>query len=317
MEAVVQPGASPDAGVDAATTVPAERSSGSGLVHRRIAFEYPDDFDPMWAPHFPEFAAAANGISLGMPYAEPQFIRAVTSTFDDLEPGLRARTEAYARQETGHFTQHARLNEMVTARYPGLRRVERLLAINDAWVDRRSQKFRVAYAASGETISYGVARWTETRLGTLMDRSDPVAATLFCWHLAEEIEHKSSTYDVFEATDGSRLRYGWTAIIGFVTIVFFAFLAALVQLHGEKRLHKPVCWYRLFKLGISMAFEVMPTLAVSALPGHHPSDFVDPIFLPAWLGQYDPVSGTMPLWRSLPGGPTTVSNASESLDRQG
>ena len=110
---------------------------------------------------------------------------------------------------------------------------------------------------------------------------------------------------MFEATDGSRLRYAWTAIIGFITIVFFAFVASLVQLHGEKRLHSPVCWFRLFRLGISMAFEVMPTLAVSALPGHHPSDFVDPTYLPAWLGQYDPTTGTMPLWRSLPGGRTT------------
>jgi predicted metal-dependent hydrolase len=300
------PRAATDAPEDGSLRRAGERRTETELAHRRIAFEYPPDFDPMWAPQFPEFAAAANGISLGMPYAEPQFIRAVTSTFDRLDPELRARTEAYVRQETGHFTQHACLNAIVTARYPGLRRVERLLALNDAWVERRSPRFKVAYAASGETISYGVARWTEAHLGTLMDRSDPVAATLFCWHLAEEIEHKSSTYDVFEATDGSRLRYAWTAIVGFVTILFFTFIGALVQMHGEKRLRYPVCWYRLIKLGVSVAFEVIPTLVVSSLPGHHPSDFVDPIFLPVWLGQYDPVTGTMPLWRSHPGGPTTA-----------
>lgn len=306
MGIAVEPDASSGAAEGIEPVGSPERATGSELAHRRVSFAYPADFEPMWAPHNPEFAAAANGISLGMPYAEPRFIEAVTATFDELEPDLRARTEGYVFQETGHFTQHARLNEIVVARYPGLRRVERLLAINDRWVGRRSRKFRVAYAASGETISYGVARWTEARLGVLMDRADPVAATLFCWHLAEEIEHKSATFDVFEATDGSRLRYAWTAWIGFTTIVFFAFLAALVQLHGEKRLHLPICWFRLFKLGISMAFEVMPTLAVSALPGHHPKDFVDPIYLPAWLGQYDPVTGTMPLWGSTPGGPTTV-----------
>jgi predicted metal-dependent hydrolase len=306
MGSAAQPRVSTDAPEDAAPLSSSDGPAESNLVHRRIAFEYPPDFDPMWAPHLPEFAAAANGISLGMPYAEPLFIRAVISTFDRLDPDLRARTESYVRQETGHFTQHARLNQLVTARYPGLRRVERLLAMNDAWVERRSQRFKVAYAASGETISYGVARWTEARLGTLMGRSDPVAATLFCWHLAEEIEHKSSTYDVFEATDGSRLRYAWTAIIGFVTILLFTLIGALVQLHGEKRLRYPVCWSRLLGLGISIAFELIPTLVVSSLPGHHPNDFVDPIFLPAWLGQYDPVTGTMPLWGSFGGGPTTA-----------
>lgn len=291
---------------DVVTERPGVSAPETDPTHRRVTFEYPPDFEPMWAPHLPEFAAAANGISLGMPYAEPLFIRAVASTFDRLEPDLRARTESYIRQETGHYTQHARLNAIVTERYPGLRRVERMLAINDAWVERRSPRFKVAYAASGETISYGVARWTEARLGMLMDRADPIAATLFCWHLAEEIEHKSGTFDVFEATDGSRLRYAWTAAIGFATILFFTFLAALVQLHGEKRLHKPICWFRIFKLGISVAFELIPTLVVSSLPGHHPSDFVDPIYLPAWLSQYDPVTGTMPLWGSTPGGPTTA-----------
>ncbi len=306
METTGERDGSGDTSGDATMSGPVGDASRSGLTDRRVRFEYPDDFDPMWAPHLPEFAAAANGISLGMPYAEPRFIEAVESTFDRLDPELRERTEAYVRQETGHFTQHAKLNELVVARYPGLRRVERLLAWNDRWVGRRSDRFRVAYAASGETISYGVARWTEARLGKLMDRADPVAATLYCWHLAEEIEHKSSTFDVFEATDGSRLRYAWTAWIGFTTIVSFAFLAALVQLHGEKRLHKPTCWFRLFTLGVSMAFEVMPTLAVSAMPSHHPDDFVDPTYLPRWLGQYDPETGTMPLWGSVPGGPRTL-----------
>lgn len=183
--------------IDALEDVPAvaavEQSTEAELPLRRIKFEYPSDFDPMWAPKLPEFAAAANAISLGMPYAEPQFIRAVTSTFDRLDPELRARSESYIRQETGHFTQHQRLNDIVTARYSATRHVQRLLAANDAWVERRSARFKVAYAASGETISYGVARWTEANLGKLMDKADPVAATLYCWHLAEEIEHKSNT----------------------------------------------------------------------------------------------------------------------------
>lgn len=266
------------------------------LPVRRVAFEYPIDTDPMWVPHQPEFAAAANAISLGMPYAEPLFIKAVRSTFDRIDGDLRARSESYIRQETGHHTQHKRFNDLIAARYPSTRWVQRLMAANAAWVWRRSPRFRVAYAAAGESISYGVARWTEAHLGELMDRADPVPATLFLWHLAEEIEHKANTYDVFEATDGSRLRYAWAAFVGFVTIAAFTALGALVQLHGERRLRYPVTWWRLAKLAVSLAFVLVPTLVVSSLPGHHPRDFVDPIYLPAWLGQYDPATGTMPLW---------------------
>ncbi len=276
--------------------VPAE----AVLPVRRVTFEYPADMDPMWVAHMPEFSAAANAISLGMPYAEPLFIKAVRSTFDRIDDDLRARSESYIRQETGHHTQHKRFNEIISTRYPGTLRVQRMMAANADWVWRRQPRFRVAYAAAGETISYGVARWTEANLGTLMDRADPVPATLFLWHLGEEIEHKSNTYDVFEATDGSRLRYAWAAIVGFLTILAFTALGAFVQLRAEKRLRYPVTWFRLVRLAVSLAFVLVPTLVVSALPGHHPRDFTDPIYLPAWLGQYDPVTGTMPLWGSVP-----------------
>jgi hypothetical protein len=73
-----------------------------------------------------------------------------------------------------------------------------------------------------------------------------------------------------------------------------------VQLWSAKRLRYPITWYRLVKLSVSMAFVLVPTLVLSSLPGHHPRDFTDPIFLPQWLQQYDPATGTMPLWGSVP-----------------
>jgi predicted metal-dependent hydrolase len=287
---------------DAGPTV-ADALQEQPLPTRRVSFEYPADVDPMWVPHHPEFAAAANAISLGMPYAEPLFIRAMRSTFDQIDDDLRARSESYIRQETGHHTQHKRFNDIIATHYPGTIRVQRMMAANSAWVWRRSPKFRVAYAAAGETISYGVARWTEANLGKVMDGADPVPATLFLWHLAEEIEHKSNTYDVFEATDGSRLRYAWAAIVGFLTIAAFTALGALVQLRAQRRLRNPLTWFRLVALAVSLAFVLVPVLVVSSLPGHHPRDFTDPIYLPQWLTQYDPDTGTMPLWGVDPDAP--------------
>ena len=32
-------------------------------------------------------------------------------------------------------------------------------------------------------------------------------ATMFLWHLAEEVEHKTVAFDVYQAVDGSKLRY--------------------------------------------------------------------------------------------------------------
>src|SRR3954451_3595266 len=273
------------------------REVESVLPVRRGAFEYPRATDPMWVPHRPELAAAANAISLGMPYAEPLFIKAVRSTFDRIDDDLRARSETYIRQETGHHTQHKRFNDLVSARYPATVRLQRLMVRHADWIWKRSPRFRVAYAAGGETISYAVARWTESHLSAFRG-ADPVPTTLFLWHLAEEVEHKANTYDVFEATDGSRLRYAWAMTWGFTSLVLFTIVGALLQLRGERRLRYPATWFRLGRLSLSLAFVLIPTMVVSALPGHHPGDFTDPVFLPAWLSQYDPATGSMPVWTS-------------------
>ena len=53
----------------------------------------------MWVAHQPEFAAAANAISLGMPYAEPLFIRAVRSNYDRIDDIAGLLQDSYVRQE--------------------------------------------------------------------------------------------------------------------------------------------------------------------------------------------------------------------------
>lgn len=275
---------------------------GSGVLPvRRIRFDYAEGTDPCWVPHRPEFSAAANAVSLGMPYAEPLFIRAVRSTFpelDEIDPALRARTETYIRQEVGHYTQHKRFNDLVSARYPATLRLQRWMDRYADWVWNRGKPFNVAYAAGGETISYGVARWAEKHLHDVFDWGDPVVASLYLWHLAEEIEHKASTYEVYEAVDGSRLRYTLAMSLGFLSLLAFTIVGMFMQLWHDKRLRRPATWFRMIVLSCSLAFVLLPVMAASAMPGHHPSDFSDPVFLPHWLELYDPDTGTVPPWSS-------------------
>src|SRR3954449_3089140 len=110
---------------------------------RRIAFEYPDDLNPVWNRSRPELAAAANSVSLLMPYAEPYFVRSVRAVLPRprapfcgrgarpapprLDGPLRAEADAYLRQELGHHVQHRRFNDLVVARHPALGPFEWLL----------------------------------------------------------------------------------------------------------------------------------------------------------------------------------------------
>src|SRR6185503_10525340 len=162
---------------------------------------------------------------------------------------------------------------------------------------RRSERYNLAFAAGSETIAYTLARWTERHLG-LLDDADPVPATLFLWHLAEEVEHKSAAFDVFLALDGSRWRYAAAALRSLILLTVFTMAGTVVMLHGTGRLWSPVAWWRLAHWAVSLGFVVLPTLLVSSLPGHHPDDLADPVFLPAWLRQYDHATHTMPLYGS-------------------
>jgi hypothetical protein len=264
------------------------------LPLRRVALEYPDDLDPCWNRRFPEFAHAANGISLLMPYAEPYFVRSARSALDQLDDPLRTQTRAYIDQEREHHRQHRRFNDLVAARYPGIGRIEQWMRRTYGWLGRtRSQRFNLAFAAGSETIAFALARWVEKHAGQLFTDADAEPATLFMWHLAEEIEHKSAAFEVYEAVDGSRVRYAAASAISLVLLMWFTWISALVMLRGERRLHSPVAHFRLLRWSLSISFTVLPMLASSALPGHHPRSFADPVWLPAWLETFDSDTGTL------------------------
>ncbi len=268
------------------------------LPVRRVAFEYPADTDPAWNARFPEFAFAANSVSLLMPYAEPYFVKSVRAALPQLDAPLHAQTEDFLRQELGHHVQHRRFNDIIEVRYPKVVRLERWIARTYGWFGRtRSLKFNVAFAAGSETIAYTLARWSEEHLNDLFDDADPVVTTLFLWHLAEEVEHKTAAFDVFMAIDGSRLRYAWAMFVSFSFLALFSTLGTLIMLFSSGRGFHPVSYFRLIRWALSLAWEIVPNMAASAMPGHHPSSFTDPVLLSAWLKLFDPATGTMPLWQ--------------------
>lgn len=265
---------------------------------RRVRFQWPDGFDPRWTPHVPEFAAAANSVSLLMPFAEPYVVASVRAAVDDLEltdPDLAADAHAYAVQEAQHHGQHRRFNDVVMGAYPGLRRVERVLRWVFARLRRRSNRFGLAFAAGFETIAFVAARWVDEHQVLLRD-AEPTAATLFLWHLAEEVEHKEVAFDVYQAAGGGRLRYAWATLVAGVLLATASLAGTWTILAADRRLLSPVAHFRLVRWTLGFIFDAVPVIVVSALPGHHPRDLADPAGLANWLDHLDPDTSTVPEW---------------------
>lgn len=267
-------------------------------THRRIRLEWPDDTRAAWQPLKPEFAAAVNALGLGMPSGEPYVMAAVRDAAADLDdPALTARVRAYLAQEGEHARQHRRCNDLLIAQHPALRHVERWLSTSYRFLRRRAgRRFGIAYAAGFEATAFAAARWMDAHRHELFRGADEVPATLILWHLAEEVEHKTVAHDVWAATGGSRVRYVAAMAVCFAMLVWFIFLGTVVQLTAWRRILSPVAWFRLWKWGIGFAFEVLPTMAITALPDHHPSQQADPSWMTQWLARYDPETDTIPPW---------------------
>ncbi len=270
-------------------------------VARRVAFEYPPDIEPIWTPTKPEFACAANSVSLMMPTVEPYFVRSIRAALPDLNGPLRQRTEAYLFQEAQHHCQHVLFNRALLGRYAGLARLERLIGAAYRQVERsRSAQFNVAFAAGSETMAYSAARWAAQRRRELFSGADEVVSTLFLWHLAEEVEHKSVAHDVYQQCFGSGRRAQLVrlaaTVLALVLMVTFVVTGTAMMVTAERRLHRPVTWLRLIGWSVTFAFELLSNLVMSMLPGHHPADFADPLWYEIWLEEFDAESGTVPIW---------------------
>ncbi|MCU1354719.1 MAG: hypothetical protein JWM89_137 [Acidimicrobiales bacterium] len=268
------------------------------LGMRRVRFTWPTDLDPVWTPKLPELAIAANAISLLMPHAEPYVVASVRASLDDLStttPDLAADAHTYAAQEAQHHGQHRRFNDILLARYPHLVRQDRAWRWIFGRLRRRSTLFGLAFAAGFEAIAFTSARWVDQHQALLRD-ANPTAATLFLWHLAEEVEHKEVAYDVYEAAGGGRLRYAWGLTVAAVVMAVAALAGSLTMLRAEKRLFSPTAHLRLASWSISFVFAALPVMVASTLPGHHPRDLADPVGLEHWLDHLDPDTSTVPEW---------------------
>lgn len=286
----------------------------SGPAQRRVSFEYPDDLTPIWTPRLPEFSCAANSVSLMMPTIEPYFVRSARFALDDLgqdDEVLAAEVQGYVFQEAQHHGQHVRFNRTLQNRYGHLAGLERAIGSAYGIVERRgSQAFNSAFAAASETMAYSAARWAADHRTELFTGADDVASTLFLWHLAEEVEHKSVAFDVYWTCYGdlqrSRLRYLSAMILALALMVAFVISGTTVMLVGERRLLHPLAWIRLIRWGVLFAFELLTNLTLSLLPGHHPDKFVDPLWYEIWLAEFDADSGTLPIWHRRAAGDPLV-----------
>lgn len=145
----------------------------------------------------------SNGLNVLFPDGERFFVRSVHHYLDQLEdPELRASVKAFFGQEGAHAREHQATFDILRAQ--GLdpdKFLRRYRYIAFKLLEPRfSPAVRLAVTAACEHFT---ASFAHNGLSTNdMEAADPIMRELLYWHAAEEIEHKSVAFDVFEEVDG-------------------------------------------------------------------------------------------------------------------
>ena len=180
------------------------------IVVRKVGFSFAD------VPRHWFFGAAvpthiANGLNLVFPEGERFFIRSVKHYLDRIDdPRLKERVRAFFGQEGRHGHEHEASFEMLRAQGyeidAFLRMYEKLAY--ETIEPRVPPSVRLSVTVALEHFTACLAERALT--ADFLDHAHPSMRDLYKWHAAEEIEHKSVAFDVFEEVDG---RY-WIRMIG-------------------------------------------------------------------------------------------------------
>ncbi len=192
----------------------------SPLVVRRLLIDLDAPIDARWNGGDAFRSAFFNALSLSFPVGEQYFIDSVRNALKALPDAQRARfadeVQGFVGQEATHRRLHALFNGHLAKQ--GLpndieRRALRRLQANA----QRDVRVHLAATAATEHFTAIFAHWL-LRHPQALQGAEPRLQTLWLWHAAEESEHRSTAFDVYQAISGDlawRIR-----LFRYVTVTF-------------------------------------------------------------------------------------------------
>ena len=212
---------------------------------RQVQFDFSNS--PLqWIPNDPLSSHVINGINLLLPAGEFWFCRVFNKALPYVtDPVLHADVKGFIRQEAIHARAHLSAQEFmqshgvnideITARFDllfGQLLGEAPLGLEMFNIQPLQKPWlilRVGIIAAIEHFTGALGQWTLDN--KTWDLADPVIADLFRWHLAEEVEHRSVAFDLFEHLCKTELGFYVTrqALMAAVYPLFIYFVASTAR----------------------------------------------------------------------------------------
>jgi predicted metal-dependent hydrolase len=233
---------------------------------------------PHWCPGSPEFSHTSNGFFLLLPIIEPYLVRNMEEAAGVVRDPVRRRlVDRFAQQEASHAQHHREYTVRLKQHYPELAALEaQLHARLERHARQRSLLARLAFTAGFEALTYHLTCYLVSSGSHWLADADPEVASMLAWHGAEEVEHKSAAFDLYQALGGG---YFWR-VRGLLEALHSS--ARDVGAASRQMLTSDGLWgdnaskRRMLELRRSLARGLVPRFATYLLPNYHPSKHRDP-----------------------------------------
>ena len=203
---------------------------GYPTYRRKTRFDWSET--PLhWVPDDPFSTHTMNVLHLVLPAGERWFIQVVTEAeplVDD--PELKAAIKPFVQQEAWHawahqmVLQHLAEQRLDTKRYTDSLQnwLSKIGTGRPEWVPFLQRWWlygRLAVAAALEPFNAVLGQWVIENRGLECAGADPMMLDLLRWHGAEEIEHRSLVFDVYQHVCGN---YVLRALVMLLTAPVFS-----------------------------------------------------------------------------------------------
>lgn len=192
------------------------------LIVRKLLIDLNTPFSARWNGGDAFRSAFFNALSMSFPLGEQYFIDSVRAGLRALPASTQAQFATEVQGFVGQEATHRRIHTLFNKHLESMGffnqlevRAARRLQANA----HRDVRVHVAATAATEHLTAIFADWMLHHPEAL-EGAEPRLQTLWLWHSAEESEHRSTAFDIYQALSG---HMEWrTRIFHYITLTFLA-----------------------------------------------------------------------------------------------
>ena len=207
----------------------------SKVSFRKMEFPFSKTgFEKYWHGGSPFITFFFNALSSAFPPGEVFFCETVRRYRERVESEeLQQSIDQFIHQELHHVLHHRNFNRMVAKQGFNIKKAEKRNADFLKHVrDNYKPEDQLAFTLAFEHFTAALADQILTN-DRLLKPADPNVAALWLWHAAEETEHKSVAFEVFDAIEGSYWSRVKVYLLAFYKLFSIAFLNQFEMLRDD------------------------------------------------------------------------------------